>query len=206
MRASCCCSSDSDRCSSRCVRTIRWRSARRAAEATRLSNSGPRSATAAISAATAEPIWRESVVAHARTCAKLIPQKPLARMASVTKSTTPPAVSERFEARRRGPARVGRSRGGQVSPPSRSLPQPTPDPPQDERERAERDQRHEQTSLLTQLPPTLHVAIHRTPPSPSPIAPQTMSLMAAEGRPLQTGSSLALSCAHRPSSSYLGSA
>jgi hypothetical protein len=48
---------------------------------------------------------RESVVAHARTCAKLIPQKPLARMASVTKSTTPPAVSERFEARRR--ARLG---------------------------------------------------------------------------------------------------
>jgi len=44
---------------------------------------------------------RESVVAHSRTCPNLIPQKPLARMASVTKSTTPPAVSERFEARRR---------------------------------------------------------------------------------------------------------
>jgi hypothetical protein len=48
---------------------------------------------------------RESIVAHARTCANLIPQKPLARMASVTKSTTPPAVSARFEARRR--ARLG---------------------------------------------------------------------------------------------------
>jgi hypothetical protein len=48
---------------------------------------------------------RESVVAHARTCPNLIPQKPLARIASVTTSTTPPAVSERFEARRR--ARLG---------------------------------------------------------------------------------------------------
>jgi hypothetical protein len=48
---------------------------------------------------------RESVVAHARTCPNFIPQKPLARMASVTKSTTPPEVSERFEARRR--ARLG---------------------------------------------------------------------------------------------------
>jgi len=48
---------------------------------------------------------RGSVVAHARTCPNLIPQKPLARMASVTKSATPPAVSERFEARRR--ARLG---------------------------------------------------------------------------------------------------
>jgi hypothetical protein len=48
---------------------------------------------------------RESIVAHARTCANLIPQKPLARMASVTRSTTPPEVSERFEARRR--ARLG---------------------------------------------------------------------------------------------------
>jgi hypothetical protein len=48
---------------------------------------------------------RESIVAHARTCRNLMPQKPLARMASVTKSTTPPAVSERFEARRR--ARLG---------------------------------------------------------------------------------------------------
>ena len=56
MRASCCCSSGSDRCSSSCVRAIKWRSARRAAELTRPSNSGPRSATAAISAATAEAI------------------------------------------------------------------------------------------------------------------------------------------------------
>ena len=49
---------------------------------------------------------RASVVAHARTCANLIPQKPPARMSSVTKSTNPPpAVSERFEARRR--ARLG---------------------------------------------------------------------------------------------------
>jgi hypothetical protein len=48
---------------------------------------------------------RESVVAHARTCRNLMTQKPLARMASVTKSMTPPAVSERFEARRR--ARLG---------------------------------------------------------------------------------------------------
>ena len=50
---------------------------------------------------------RESVIAHARTCANLIPQKPLARMASVstTSSTVPPAVSERFAARRR--ARLG---------------------------------------------------------------------------------------------------
>jgi hypothetical protein len=48
---------------------------------------------------------RESVVAHARTCPNLLPQKPLARMATVTKSTTPPEGSERFEARRR--ARLG---------------------------------------------------------------------------------------------------
>ena len=48
---------------------------------------------------------RESVVAHARTCANLIPQKPLARMASVTSSATPPEVSERFATRRR--ARLG---------------------------------------------------------------------------------------------------
>jgi hypothetical protein len=41
---------------------------------------------------------RESVVAHARTCPNLIPQKPLARMAPVTRPT---AVSERFAARRR---------------------------------------------------------------------------------------------------------
>src|SRR4030095_11524722 len=56
MRASCVCSSDSDRCSSRCARTIRWLSARRAAELIRLSNSGPTSATAAIPAATATPL------------------------------------------------------------------------------------------------------------------------------------------------------
>jgi len=48
---------------------------------------------------------REAVVAHSRTCPNLIPQKPLARMGSVTKSKTSPAVSERFEARRR--ARLG---------------------------------------------------------------------------------------------------
>jgi DNA-directed RNA polymerase subunit RPC12/RpoP len=48
---------------------------------------------------------RESIVAHARTCANLMPKKPLARMAPVTNSTTPLAVSERFEARRR--ARLG---------------------------------------------------------------------------------------------------
>ena len=48
---------------------------------------------------------RESVVAHARTCANLIPQKPLARMVPVNRSTVPPAVSERFAARRR--ARLG---------------------------------------------------------------------------------------------------
>jgi hypothetical protein len=44
---------------------------------------------------------RESVVAHARTCPNLILQKPLARMEAVTRSTIPPAVSERFAARRR---------------------------------------------------------------------------------------------------------
>ena len=43
---------------------------------------------------------RESVVAHARTCANLVPQKPLARM-SVTSSAIPLAVSERFATRRR---------------------------------------------------------------------------------------------------------
>ena len=48
---------------------------------------------------------RESVVAHARTCANLIPQKPLAWMASVTSAATPPEVSERFATRRR--ARLG---------------------------------------------------------------------------------------------------
>src|SRR2546427_13289025 len=48
---------------------------------------------------------RESVVAHARTCPNLIPQKPLARMAPVTSSTIPPAVSGRFAARRK--ARLG---------------------------------------------------------------------------------------------------
>ena len=48
---------------------------------------------------------RESIVAHARTCPNLIPQKPLARMASVGSPTIPLAVSERFEARLR--ARLG---------------------------------------------------------------------------------------------------
>ncbi len=42
---------------------------------------------------------RGSLVAHARTCPNLAPQKPLARMTSVN-STIPPA-SERFEVRRR---------------------------------------------------------------------------------------------------------
>ena len=42
---------------------------------------------------------RESVVAHARTCPNLIPQKPLTRIASVVNSTTLPEVSERCEAR-----------------------------------------------------------------------------------------------------------
>ena len=42
---------------------------------------------------------RESLVAHARICTNLVPQKPLARMTSVS-STIPPA-SERFVARRR---------------------------------------------------------------------------------------------------------
>jgi len=50
MRASCWCSFDSDRCSSRCVRTIRWHCAEHATGLTRPSSSGPRSATAAISA------------------------------------------------------------------------------------------------------------------------------------------------------------
>jgi hypothetical protein len=48
---------------------------------------------------------RGSIVAHARTCANLILPRPLARMASVTSSAIPPAVSERFAARRR--ARLG---------------------------------------------------------------------------------------------------
>jgi len=48
---------------------------------------------------------RESVVAHARTCPNLLPQKPLARMASVTSSAIPPEISERFATRRR--ARLG---------------------------------------------------------------------------------------------------
>ena len=48
---------------------------------------------------------RESVVAHARACANLVPQKPLARMAPVTSSATPLAVSERYATRRR--ARLG---------------------------------------------------------------------------------------------------
>ena len=50
---------------------------------------------------------RESVVAHARTCANLTLQRPLARMASETRtsSASPPEVSERFAARHR--ARLG---------------------------------------------------------------------------------------------------
>ena len=48
---------------------------------------------------------RESIVAHARTCPNLIPQKPLARMAPVTSSAIPPEVSERFATRRS--ARLG---------------------------------------------------------------------------------------------------
>ncbi len=44
---------------------------------------------------------RESLVAHARTCPNLAPQKPLARMTSVSGSTIPPAAAERFAARRR---------------------------------------------------------------------------------------------------------
>ncbi len=48
---------------------------------------------------------RESILAHARTCANLIPQKPLARMTSAASSAISPEVSERFEARRR--ARLG---------------------------------------------------------------------------------------------------
>jgi hypothetical protein len=47
---------------------------------------------------------RKSIVAHARTCRNLIPQKPLARMASVTNSI-PTAASQRFAARRE--ARLG---------------------------------------------------------------------------------------------------
>jgi hypothetical protein len=42
---------------------------------------------------------RESVVAHARTCPNLIPQKPLARVASVNRLPIP---SARFAARRGG--------------------------------------------------------------------------------------------------------
>jgi hypothetical protein len=48
---------------------------------------------------------RESIVAHARTCANLIPQKPLARMTSAASSAVHPEISERFETRRR--ARLG---------------------------------------------------------------------------------------------------
>src|SRR5438445_11514109 len=44
---------------------------------------------------------RESVLAHSRTCPNLILKKPLARIASGTNSTIPPAVSEHYEARRR---------------------------------------------------------------------------------------------------------
>lgn len=43
---------------------------------------------------------RESVAAHARACPNLTPQKPLARMTSVSDSTIPPAASERFATRR----------------------------------------------------------------------------------------------------------
>ena len=50
---------------------------------------------------------RESILAHARTCANLIPQKPLARMASAASSATPPEVSERFETRRRARLALG---------------------------------------------------------------------------------------------------
>jgi hypothetical protein len=44
---------------------------------------------------------RESVVAHARTCPNLIPQRPLARMAPIGSPATPPVGSDRFAARRR---------------------------------------------------------------------------------------------------------
>src|SRR5467141_2637936 len=44
---------------------------------------------------------RESLVAHTRSCRNLAPQKPLARMTSVSDSTILPAASERFAARRR---------------------------------------------------------------------------------------------------------
>jgi hypothetical protein len=43
----------------------------------------------------------ESLVAHARTCRNLAPQKPLERMTSISGSTTPSAASARFAARRR---------------------------------------------------------------------------------------------------------
>jgi hypothetical protein len=43
----------------------------------------------------------ESLLAHARTCPNLAPQRPLARMTSISGSTIPPAASERFAARRR---------------------------------------------------------------------------------------------------------
>src|SRR2546428_7254987 len=49
---------------------------------------------------------RESLVAHTRTCRNLAPQKPLARMTSVSGSSYPPAASERFPARRRIRPRV----------------------------------------------------------------------------------------------------
>lgn len=39
---------------------------------------------------------RASLTAHARTCPNLTPQKPLARMTSVTRPMIPPAASERF--------------------------------------------------------------------------------------------------------------
>ena len=43
----------------------------------------------------------ESLVAHARTCRNLAPQKPPARMPSISGPTILPAASERFAARRR---------------------------------------------------------------------------------------------------------
>ena len=50
---------------------------------------------------------RESIVAHARTCANLIPQKPLARMTAAAGSASPPEVSERFETRRKARLALG---------------------------------------------------------------------------------------------------
>jgi len=44
---------------------------------------------------------RESLLTHARTCANLAPQKPVALMGSFINLTVPPVTSERFAARRR---------------------------------------------------------------------------------------------------------